>query len=64
MNSKVTRKQLKYLTREHIQVIHSDFNEFWPVATTHCCDKNPERVSVPTASFESYGRFTEFLAKS
>ena len=45
-------------------VPHSDFNEYWPVATTHSRDKSPKRVWVPTASFKSYNRFTEFLAHS
>jgi hypothetical protein len=45
-------------------VPHSDFNELWPVATTHYRDKNPERIWAPTASLKSDARFTEFLTLS
>ena len=52
------------LTREPSRVSHSDFNEFCPVVTAQCRDENPKRIWVPTASFESYDRFTAFLAHS
>jgi hypothetical protein len=62
--SRSIAKTHKSLTREHIEVPHSDFNELWPVATPHCCDEKPKSIRVPTASFESYARFTEFLTLS
>ena len=52
------------LTREPPTVPHSDCNEFWPVVTAECRDENPKRIWVPTASFESYDRLTQFLAYS
>ena len=50
--------------KELPRVSHSDFKEYWPVTTTECRDKNSERIWVPTASFKSHDRFTEFLVRS
>ena len=45
------------LTREHIQVIHSDFNEIWPVDTPRCPGHDPKRIRVPIAPFHIFEFF-------
>ena len=57
-------KSIARLTWELPRVSCSDFHASQPVTTAHCRDRNPERTWVPTASFMSYGLFTEFLAHS